>query len=118
MERKPFYAVNADYSNAVFGTLRVVGVIQSPTGFRYKLYCDPTLGGCGCQGQVVSLQTLGSTEVGTLRCANSGHGRIAENRSTDAHVEVRRKVEIVSSPRERAEAAARQAEIAELGGAQ
>ena len=28
------YAVNGDYSNAVFGTLRVVGTIQSPTGFN------------------------------------------------------------------------------------
>jgi hypothetical protein len=68
-----FYSARADYSNAVFGTLRVVGTIQSPTGFKFLLHCDPTLGGCNCRGQVVTQVQLSKTKVGTLKCANSGH---------------------------------------------
>jgi hypothetical protein len=118
-EHKPFYAANSDYSNEIFSdTLRVVGTIQSVTGFKYKLYCDPSIGGCGCTGQVVTAKQLAQTEVGTLKCANAGHGRTEVNRPTAASVQIRQKQDVISSPRQRMEVAARAKEQKEFESAQ
>ena len=117
MEQKSFYSMNVDYSNVVLsGKLRVVGKIESTAGFKYKIYCDPSLGGCGCTGQTVTARVLAQTEIDTLRCANAGCGRTAENQTTRAHVEVRQKVEIVSSPRQRLQDRQRQEELDALEG--
>ena len=112
MERQPFYSMNADYSHATFGTLKVVGKVESRRGYKYLLTCEK----CGCQGQTVTQQQLAATEQGTLRCANAACGRTAENQTTRAHVEVRQKVEIVSSPRQRFQDRQRQEELDALEG--
>jgi hypothetical protein len=110
-EHKPFYAANSDYSNATFGTLKVVGKIQTQFGYRYQLVCEQ----CGCQGQTVSQQQLAKTEQGTLKCANSGCSTATTTSvprsESRGHVEQRLKEGVIMSPRQRMEAAARQAEI-------
>jgi hypothetical protein len=103
-------APNTDHSADTFGSLVVTNKVEDAKEVSYLVRCSI----CGATGQRVTQKQLEDPKF-EVRCANAGCGKQSAPRSYDANVEVQLKKEIISSPRARAEAAAREKE---MGGGQ
>ena len=105
---------NLDHSNATFGTMQVVGKIENAAGgIRWKISCNI----CGATGATISQGDLsrGVTPV-CAACGGKGFSAPQRESRSGASVEVQRKVEIVSSPRQRLQDRQRQEELDALEG--
>jgi hypothetical protein len=102
--------LNTDHSNDKFGSLVVINRVENAKNVSYLMQCSI----CGATGQRVTQQQLEDPKF-VVKCANAGCGKQSAPRSYTAGVEVQLKKEIISSPRARAEAAAREKE---MGGGQ
>jgi hypothetical protein len=103
------HSSTTDFSNRSWGTMQATSKATRGSTVIYYLTCSV----CHSSGATISQEALSRGE--TPHCLNSGCGKT----STD----VRRQAEFgedrgPQSPRERAEYAARQAAIANLGGAE
>lgn len=104
----PDRAVTTDHSTSKWGTLQVTQRIENQKQVSYLLTCS-----CGSRGQRVSQQELASGVVPVCRlCHGTGTTPGDARRTYDAGVQQQLKKEVVLSPRQRAEQAARAAEQA------
>lgn len=102
----PDRAVTTDHSTSRWGTISVTQRIESQKQVSYLLACS-----CGSTGQRVTQQELASGVVPVCRFCN-GTGVVPGDarRTSDASVQERVREDIIFSPRQRAEQAARKAE--------
>jgi hypothetical protein len=107
--------LGTDHSNDVFGSLTVTNKIENAKQVSYLVRCSV----CGATGQRVTQKQLEDPKF-EVKCANAGCGKTSAPRSYDAAVYEQQKPEARISARDRADAAKRAEEIAELeqGGAQ
>jgi hypothetical protein len=106
----PDRAVTTDHSTSQWGSISATQRIENARQVSYLLACT-----CGSQGQRVSQQELASGVVPVCRLCKGTGVAPGDARRTFGVAEERLKKEIISSPRARAEAAARQAEIEKDG---
>jgi hypothetical protein len=107
----PDRAVTTDHSTSQWGSISVTQRIENARQVSYLLACS-----CGATGQRVSQQELASGVVPVCRfCNGAGTAPGDARRASEASVQQRIREDAVSSPRQRAEAAARAAEIAKDG---
>jgi hypothetical protein len=109
----PDRAVTTDHTTSEWGTIKVTQRIENQRQVSYLLACS-----CGAQGQRVTQQELASGTVPVCRFCNGTGTAPGDARRTFGVAKERLKKEVISSPRARAEAAARAAEVAnfEKGG--
>lgn len=105
--------LNTDHSNDTFGSLVVTNKVENAKAVSYLVRCSV----CGATGQRITQQQLEDPKF-VVKCANAGCGQTSEPRKYDASVELQQKDGAAGSARQRAEAAARAKEIAEMGGQQ
>jgi len=101
--------LNTDHSSDVFGSLVVTNKIENAKQVSYLVRCTV----CGCTGQRVTQAQLEDPKF-EVKCANSGCGQTSAPRTYEAGVQQRVREDAISSPRQRADAAARAKEIAEM----
>jgi hypothetical protein len=99
--------LNTDHSHDVFGSLVVTGKVENAKAVSYTLRCAV----CGSTGQRVTQQQLEDPKF-VVKCANLGCGQTSAPRSYDASVQIQQRDGTAGSARQRADAAARAAEIA------
>jgi hypothetical protein len=102
--------LNTDHSNDKFGSLVVTNKVENAKEVSYLVQCSI----CGATGQRVTQKQLEDPKF-VVKCANAGCGLKSAPRVYEAGVEERLRQDAVFSPRQRAEAAARAAEIEKDG---
>ena len=106
----PDRAVTTDHATSQWGTIGVTQKIENARQVSYLIACS-----CGAQGQRVTQQELASGVVPVCRFCNGTGTAPGDARRTAGVAEERLRQDAVSSPRQRAEAAAREKE---MGGGQ
>jgi hypothetical protein len=101
--------LNTDHSNDTFGSLAVTNKIENAKQVSYALQCSV----CNATGQRVTQKQLEDPKF-VVKCANAGCGQTSAPRTYEAGVYEQQRPEARGSSRDRADAAKRQAEIAEL----
>ena len=102
--------LNTDHSTDTFGSLVVTNRVENAKEISYLVRCAV----CGATGQRIFQRQLEDPNF-VVKCANAGCGQTSAPRVYDASVQQRVREDIVFSPRQRAEAAARAKEIAKDG---
>ena len=106
---------NLDHSNATFGTMQVVGKIENAAGgIRWKISCNI----CGATGATISQGDLsrGVTPV-CAACGGKGFSAEPAQRESRSGASVEQHIpQQYTGPRERAQQAAREAELKALEG--
>jgi hypothetical protein len=98
--------LGTDHSKDSFGSLVVTNKVENAKEVSYLVQCAV----CGTSGQRVTQKQLEDPKF-VVKCANVGCGKKSAPRSYDAAVYEQMKPEARISQRDRAEAAAREAEI-------
>jgi hypothetical protein len=106
----PDRAATTDHATSQWGTISVTQRIENARQVSYLLACS-----CGATGQRVSQQELAAGVVPVCRFCNGTGTAPGDTRRVAGVAEQQLKKEIISSPRARAEAAAREKE---MGGGQ
>ena len=101
--------VNTDHSTAKWGTLSVTQRMENQRQVSYMTACT-----CGAHGQRVTQMELASGVVPVCRLCHGVGVAPGDARRTAGVAEERIKKEVLMSPRERMEAAAREAEVKQL----
>jgi hypothetical protein len=89
------------------GLASITNQVTNGRGFRWKAHCDS----CGCDWTYDHAYLVNGGEV---RCPASSHGVPGDARRTAGSVEQRVREDVVLSPRQRAEQAAREKEIEQM----
>jgi hypothetical protein len=111
VEASPNRGLNTDHSADTFGSLVVTNKVENAREVSYLVRCSI----CGATGQRVFQRQLEDPKF-VVKCANAGCGQTSAPRVYEAGVQERLRQDAVSSPRARAEAAARAKEIENGGG--